>query len=340
MDDSYKDKFICAFSSDYRNLYKADIYKTLSMPHGFIIHFRYKKKYVSDDIFENLSSFNNRDVIIFFSINSNEKIKNQSVRFAKITKLVFSENTQLVHLFMKLGEFTDACISNDDVSKNLIPPKKFLSNLNCAVTSMNQNWINKINEFSNYFDGLSFYKINYLSDFNNNALKIKTRKDSQNSYYRLVHGNKYLLNISIANPKNYNCKFLFLSSSNDLSANIANPFELTAQFDDISIPIYLKALNTDNESSFISIIPQKESNIEDTNYISEYNFNVEIEKTIGFKKPLLFGLSTVVVILSVWSLKDTSKSLSIIKFSLPIDWQFVISVFLLFIFSSYLYYKI
>ena len=60
-------KKICAFSSDSRELYKADIYRALALPNDHVIHFRYKRKYVDDNLFEDLNSLRNKEVIIFFN---------------------------------------------------------------------------------------------------------------------------------------------------------------------------------------------------------------------------------------------------------------------------------
>ena len=58
---------ICAFSSDSRDLYKADIYRVLSLPKDYLIHFRYKTKYVDDILLHDINKLTGRDVVIFLT---------------------------------------------------------------------------------------------------------------------------------------------------------------------------------------------------------------------------------------------------------------------------------
>ena len=37
---------IALFSSDARDLYKADVFRALALPAGYVLHFRYPQKYV------------------------------------------------------------------------------------------------------------------------------------------------------------------------------------------------------------------------------------------------------------------------------------------------------
>ena len=60
-------KVICAFSSDSRPLYIADIYRVLALPEDYIVRFRYKKKYVGDAILNDPQSVVGADVAVFFS---------------------------------------------------------------------------------------------------------------------------------------------------------------------------------------------------------------------------------------------------------------------------------
>jgi len=55
------------FSSDARELYKIDIFRSLSLPNNHVIKLRYIEDYISDDILDKLSSIKNSEGILFFS---------------------------------------------------------------------------------------------------------------------------------------------------------------------------------------------------------------------------------------------------------------------------------
>ena len=48
---------IILFSSDARDLYKEDVFKAICLPKGYVIHFRYAKEYVDDNLLKNLDQY-------------------------------------------------------------------------------------------------------------------------------------------------------------------------------------------------------------------------------------------------------------------------------------------
>ncbi len=327
-------KYICAFSSDYRPLYRADIYKVASMPKGFVIHFRYKLKYIDQAILNNISVYINKPVVIFYTPNNklDNSPENISVRKAILIKAEIINETGLFHAYMKLDDFCDIEIS-PDANVELIPSKKFFSSLDCVVKKDVEVWLNKIENLKPYFMDLSFYNIASIKDSFGKTKKPIIRNDKKSSYYKLNHGYKYFAELSLGNPDVTNCKIKFESSSDDISANIPNPIEVTAQYDNVTIPIYLKSLNVSTESSFISFIPENGDKIN-----SEYGLSIEIEKGIGLTRPFWFGIFSLLTVLAVWIIKDNSESITNIgNWTWPINWNLVIASLILFISSSLLF---
>lgn len=328
-------EMICAFSSDARVLYKADIYKVVTMPTDYIIHFRYKRRYVDDEILTNFNDYIGSNVVIFFTIgNSQVSIANNiSIRKAELLDCENVQDTDVFHVYLKLKDFCDITISTISTNTNQ-PPLKFLSILNCDVTNENQTWIKKVKDIQVHFPDLIFYYVKSLKDSCDRKVKLKTRSNKRGCYYRLIHGNRYYIELSIGNPHQNDCKLKFESSSDDISANIPNPIESTVMFDDIIIPIYLKSLNVYTESSFVSY-----SLIDSTDSISsEFTSNIEVEKRIGWFRPFLFGLLSVLAVSSVWILKDHSSSIAdVFKWDLNVDWLVMLSIGCLLISTSLLY---
>lgn len=318
---------ICSYSSDSRTLYKADIYKVLSMPKGFIIHFRYKKKYVDDNILTKLEENIGKEVVIFYTLTTEKK--SIPIRRAKLIKAEITQETDLFHAYMELGDFTNVELENEK------PPDKFFISQNLNFINVNNNWIDKIEQVKDSFKDMLFYNIKSITDYNGKAISIKHRKDKKASLYKLSHGKKYMIELSIGNPKETDSKLYFKSSSDDVTANTPNPIEITAQYDDISVPIYIKSLNVSNDSSFVSFNPTGSDDLIN----SEYNLNIEIIKGIGFFKPLAFGVLTFLALIGFVLVKDGYDSFSrLFNWKSTIDSGLVIGVFLLILSSSSLFY--
>ena len=144
-----------------------------------------------------------------------------------------------------------------------------------------------------------------------------------------------MIELSIGNPKETSSKLHFTSSSEDVTANTPNPLEITAQYDDISVPIYIKSLNVSNDSSFVSFNPSGPENLIN----SEYNLNIEITKGIGWFKPIAFGVLTLLALVGFVLVKDGYDSISqIFDWKAALDSGLVIGVLLITMSSSFLFY--
>jgi hypothetical protein len=332
-------KVLCAFSSNYRPLYIGDIYKVLIMPVGYIVHFRYKKKYIEAKILSESKKYIGKETIIFFTDMNREagEAKNYSVRSAKLKLFEYTEETELVHIYMELKNFVDVTI-DPNIDNLELPTNKFFSELNCTVLNKNQSWKTKIDQLKDFFPDLSFFYLKKIKGTFGWKKKIKSRSDKKSSHYNLTHGNKYLLDISLANPNESKCKISLSPSSDDVSFNISNPISITAHYDDLTVPVYLKSLNVSSESSYISFYPEF-SDDNNAKFINEYTSNIEIVKKVSKLNSFKFGLASVITVMSIWSIKDNSSSLINMSPELPFDLKFVISCFALVLASSYLFFK-
>jgi len=314
---------IGAFSSDSRELYKANIYKALTVPNGFIIHFRYKFKYVDEEILDNISNYIGKDVIIFRSTGTPEQsFRNISVRKAILINAKKSNETELFHVYLQLSDF---CNVDIEPATDKTPPNIFFSVIQYEKYER-KNWRDKIECFKDIYPDHCFYYIKSIETVRGQRKKIITSNDKKGCFFCLNHGEKYLIQLSIANPKNNKCKLRFSSSSDDISANILNPIFVSAQYDDITIPIYIKSLSVSVESSYICFNPENDDKIN-----SEYYVNLEIKKKISICRSLSFGFASLIAVASVWYLKECTESIkNIFKWHLSIDWLAICtSIFLL-----------
>ncbi len=331
---------LCAFSSDSRSLYKGDIYTVLSMPVGYIVHFRYKREFVEDKLLHEKTEKIERDIIIFFTgLNKSDPYENIAVRFATIKQFEIVDETDLVHIYFELKDFVSVDIKTTD--ENKLPTKKFFSELDCEIKKRKESWNSKIELLQGYFSDHSFF---YLKRIEGKGVSLRPRKDNKGSYFSLYHGKKYFLEVSLANPNDNRCKIGLSSSSDDVSFDVNNPMSISVLYDDIVIPMYIKSLNVSSESSFLTFYPDfnegnNDNSSVDESLIYDYTINIGIDKKVSRLESIKFGIASAIAVLSIWSIKDNSSSLNYFSNNLPLDWKLCISVVFLVFSSSYLFYK-
>jgi hypothetical protein len=331
-------KSLCAFSSNFRPLYIGDIYKVLSMPNGYIVHFRYKEKYVDSDIIQNPNKYVNNDITIFFTDidKAKETANNYSVRKARVTKIEIDKNTDLIHIYMSLENFVDTTLSTD-VTEDLLPANKYLIPLKIEKQETS-NWSKKIESLNDFFPDLSFFYLQSLTNKYGDVIDLNQRKDKKRSYYQLTQGSDYLFNISLGNPNNTGSTINIVSSSSDLSLNCETPLSITVKFDNLIIPIHLKSLNVSYENSFLTFGPLLGDN-KNAKHIKEYQSNLEIQKSLGVFNAIKFGFASLIAVLSIWTIKDHSKSIWNINKNFDFDFVLIIFAFTLLVSISYLFHK-
>lgn len=284
-------KAICAFSSDSRTLYKADIYRVLSLPKGGVVHFRYKNKYVADELLNSKTSLEGKKVAIFFTRTEKSglrpgKNENISVRWASVFSIVKSSETDVFHIYMKLGDFCN--ISVHAGVPELAPPTKFLSFLDIQEHAESNNWHGRVLAIKDYLPSLTYFQLkSIVSD--GSDVRLKHHGESRSSFYRLRYGSRYILRVGLANPDGSDTKIAIADGSGDVAINCVTPLETSVQFDDVEIPIFAKSLQVSKQASFLEIKP-----VSSSEKLGEYAIHIELELKHSLSQPFLFGLCTVV----------------------------------------------
>lgn len=285
-------KAICAFSSDSRTLYKADIYRVLSLPNGGIVHFRYKTKYVSDDILDSKTSLEGKRVAIFFTRTENSGLsqgthENISIRWASVFSIEKSNETDVYHIYMKLGKFCNLSIKT--AALELGPPSKFLSHFEVEESADANNWQGRVNAVKDYFPNLTYFHIKSLVK-DRKELDLSYHGESRSSFYELKYGCRYILRLGLANPDGSDTKIAIADGSGDVAINSVIPLETSVQFDDVEVPIFAKSLQVTKQASFLEIKP-----VNSNENFGEYAIHIELELKHSPSKPLQFGACTVAV---------------------------------------------
>lgn len=253
-------EMICAFSSDSRELYKADIYRALALPRGHILHFRYKKKYVDSNLSNSPDSLKDKEVAIFFmhgnSLEENASFQSSlfPIRKGTITESNYSDDTGVFHVYFSLGDFCNIKIDSSNSAEKM-PPTNFLSKLTCTVQEAGNSWHSRILEIKDFFPDITFFHFHSIVNKSEKPVRIQPRGVGSSCYYELEHGSLYYLNVRVANPNSTDTKIKIEDSSGDITLNCVNPFETSIQFDDHSIPLSIKSLSDSEQASVVSFIP-------------------------------------------------------------------------------------
>lgn len=343
-------RVIAAFSSDSREQYKADIFKVLSLPKGDVVHFRYKKKYVEPAIYQQKHSMIGRDVFIYFTqgnvaqTDPDKKLIHTSIRRAKIVSLDWSEMTELYHVRMELGDYINAKI-RDEGGKDL-----YFKYVECDDVDYYSNWRGRVYEVKDSFPGMVFYSIEGIFDSKGKMVSPKYNPQSKGCFYEVYHGDRYTVNLRLANLDRSRKKIFMTCNPDDVVISHCNPIESSVEFDDIFVPLNIKTVPFFKHSNFLSyrmISNEKDtSSGKVTEEVSEkngdeqnnntsfdlYTVSQELSLRLNLKSALIFGFLCVMAFLAVAFSSDKE-----IKLVLPYV-KIAVSAILVFISTTGLFY--
>lgn len=243
---------IGAFSSDFRPLYKADIYRALALPVGHVLHFRYKRKYVDDNLISNPSSVKNQRVVIFYTHGNKAgdgNLTHVPIREAAVVDFEESKETDVVHVYMKLGDFCNYEVdTGNSIEKK--PPNKFFAELHCTKKTNDTNWQSRVTAVESLLPQLTYFQIKGIS-IDGKRLSLSSSDCGRACFYRLLQGKRHVLHLALGNPSSVNAK-INLQTDTDIALNIVRPVETSVQFDDIDIPLIVQHLQVFRKPSLIT----------------------------------------------------------------------------------------
>lgn len=289
-------KTIAFFSSDFRQLYKSDVYRSLALPKGYIIHFRYQKKYIEEHLLEEIltdighsnSKIINQEGIIFFTSGTDPEIseknrtsKNISIRQVKILKYECGKNTDLIHFYLELGDFVNLRLTNVDEG-----PVKFVSRIDVNQPMIKCIWTDRVEEIKESFIGALFVNVDSINDSKGQNINPRIKDNSKNSLYELIDDKEYSINLSFYDVSNGN-NAIKLEVKNDRIIALETPGEIRIQapMDDRSLNLTTIALDVSKSTAYLRLI---------TSYI-EKETSVQLEMVLQLNvirrksKSIMFG---------------------------------------------------
>lgn len=330
---------ICAFSSDFRELYKADIYRALALPVGHVLHFRYKKKYVDENLISMDAALHGRKVVIFYTHGNKDqtsKLTHIAIRTATIVDHEVSNETDVVHIYMKLERFCNFNVDSQNSAEKQ-PPVKFFSELNCTDTNNDDNWQARVSAIKDLLPELTYFQIKGISSpkfFNvfrkggDKTLDLTYTNRDRSCYYRLRQGTRHVLHLTLGNPNGTISKIDISESGDDVAINVVKPMETSVQFDDLDVPLVVQNLQVYKKPALLTFQPVKTQGS-----LGEYATNVELELRSGLFKPISFGLLSVFALGAVFVVQPRTPD-SVFQ---PI-WVVGVAAAIFWIATSFLYY--
>ncbi len=191
---------IFVFASGYRDLYKKEIYNTLAYPSEFLMHFRYRLKWVSLEI-SNHISLEGKNLIVIATIELDDQNKNKNQKFMPLRKgkiISTSKDGDTLHIYFELSKdwvlYEDNSNDRIDLYDTIIKRGGNPSN-GVAVAFGNAHnfkfsnddlaWvyiINRLVEFPEYQNSL-FFRLNSVTRVpNNKPLELKKLDPFTNGY--------------------------------------------------------------------------------------------------------------------------------------------------------------
>lgn len=287
------------FSSDARDLYEADVFRALALPNDFVLHFRYRSKYVDDDISYNLMDIIGEQGAIFYSIGNKldaderDRItENISIRKVFVKDVYKDANTNLIHFYLGLGDFDDLEIHNA-VGNDKLPPKRFVSNIQLHG-GPNKSWIKRIEKIEDNFPSTLFFNISHMKESGDNV-EPKYSASQKKSYYELYDEKEYTLDVSFYDVRCGTSYFRVSTTGEVLSSNIPEESTLGAIKDYKVYTLSTRSINARKSNVNVKFSSEyRDDDIEGT-----YDVDLPITVLRQKNKPVWFALFTVLFFLGL-----------------------------------------
>jgi hypothetical protein len=248
----------CFFSSDARPLYKQDVFRAMSYPKGYVIHFRYQEKYVVG----NPNDIKNKEGVIFFSMGNNlntpepqRVITHVSVREVKVQEVEIAEDTGQIHFYLELGNFKMLQIEAAN-SPAIMPPHKFVTELKLNDAPIAQ-WYQVVDSIKTSFPSQLFYKFQIRDKEDNSLINPLFEEVEKQSYYKLSDEKSYALDMAfydteLNSSNNYHGLKIEAMDGGLIQLVVPETINLDARKDNRVYSMFTKTASSKNAFTYIN----------------------------------------------------------------------------------------
>jgi hypothetical protein len=343
-------KKICFFSSDARPLYTLDVFRAMSYPKGFVIHFRYQPQYVNLD----LNGIKKGQAgVIFFSIGNDLSVPiasrapiNISIRDVTIHSFEEKDDTGLVHFYLQLGDFKKVTLSDKHTA--LEPPYIFVSELE-VVDGPTAKWFEVIDLIKAKFPNQLFYKFQ-LMEKDGKELSPLFNDSEKQSYYDLSDESNYSMEMAFydsepSNSNNYHSLMITAKNENLVKVVAPKTIDLHARRDNRKYSIFTQTVSSSEASTYINFEAilkgnGQDSTQKDEDQVSSADTTLKIEVTKNSGRIRWFAFYSVIAAGSLGYSKLLLDKVDLKgSFDFNLAWQFIIPIVLGFL-SAYNLYRV
>jgi len=290
-------QLIAFFSSDARELYKVDVYRAAALPQGYVIHFRYERRYVHAGLLSQISKLKKSPGVIFFLAGNDLKedandriLTRHSLREVVIRDVVEDLTIDTFHFYLELGPFIDAS-PHSSTDASLLPPNAFVSEIS-VEEGPNKTWLHRVKELTPFFKSVTFFSVQAVSH-GKKTLKPTYDQFSRSSEYSLAEESKFQCKLTWYDPDARDTGFSVTNTSSVL-VDLAIPpnHRLGAQKDTAIFEVYTHSL-AQKQASSLSYIQDRKAVMDGKEEPDAWRVELKWSVTRGKGKAILFGaLST------------------------------------------------
>lgn len=289
-----------------RGLYFDDVIRVLTLQSGSVIKFRYRPKYINDNL-ENDSLINKKAIIIFSDgdYRTDPNVKEFPIRECEIVKVNESKDSGRIEYYLELKEFIEAELKLD-TPLNELPPYKLLTEVSLEGYKQT-TWLSVMERLKDSLDEYSsMMHINGIYDEKNKKVNIEYDDKTGTTAYKLKDSKKYYFEyLAHSFNKVDNKKRIEYSIHTSDEIQIFDTYDglLLTETERIIVPFYVNKLDIPNISRTIELGIK----IDGADGVKTKIY-ANVSKQIG--NSIMFGMFSLVFLLSVTYGNQLIKDLS------------------------------
>jgi hypothetical protein len=316
---------IAFFSSDARDLYKADVFRVLALPKNHSIQFRYQRKYIDAELLANLDQLKGKEGCVFLvtgntnpdALPAERTLELFSIRKVKILDYYNdTDKTQQIYFYLELLDFCDYEIHRDTSTTKLPSNNIFVSNL-VVNEGPNNSWINRIERIKTAFPAHLFFNISKIRE-NESVIKPIYSSTDRLSYFDLKDESKYHIDMSFYDLGEGTSILSKEIEPTVLSSNVPTNFRVNAPLDTRTFTIQTKSLIKQQEVTTLRFGQSDKMEV--------YHVDLQLNIERGFWKPFQFGFLTSLAVLGIIGTQLVSKKVDELQ-NLLSFWNFGLAIF-------------
>lgn len=312
---------VAFFSSDARELYKADIYRALALPTGYVLHFRYPKEFIHQDILSNLPSLLTRPSAIFY-VSGNDttrppderQVTQYSIRHVRVLDFADNASTSTIHFYLQLDEFFDAQ-PMPATDRRILPPYIFVAEVQLNP-GPNATWRHRVDAIRADFQNMPFFRIERITEkkasladrvrawWNKQPL-VETplvptySTHTKRSSYALADESNYVVHVTLYDPGPGNTGLAVENSSEDVTLAVPPQYRVGAQEDTQNFELLTHSLSRSTESALSRLTGVSYAATAPAPNAPDYRVQLDWQVSKGRSKTYAFGILSAIAALGL-----------------------------------------